>query len=347
MIEAILYKKSPKDDSIRCNLCSHYCNIPNMENGKCGVRQNLNGTLYSLNYGRVQGFAIDPIEKKPLYHFYPGSKVISFGLPGCNFHCFNCQNSDLSQNVKLDKSILESIAFIKPLKFISQIENIDALGIAYTYSEPTIFFEYVYDVIKLAREHPKTNHYKHVLVSNGFFSTELVDLIIEEKLIDAMNIDLKFSNDKSYKTYTGGSLEPIISNIRRLIDAGIHIEITNLVMSDINDSVSDLIKISEIIMSISPKIPLHFSRFFPRYKMTTTEPTNISTLQTARKIALEAGIGYVYIGNTVSNKYSNTYCSKCGKICIERDYSRTILKYNIENRIAFCKSCNNQLDITL
>ena len=169
MIEAILYKKNSNDKSVRCNLCSHYCIIPNTENGKCGVRQNLNGTLYSLNYGIIQGLAIDPIEKKPLYHYYPGSQLVSFGLAGCNFHCFNCQNSELSQSVKLNLSMLNLEPQIAPSEFISKIENLEVLGIAYTYSEPTIFFEYIYDVIKATKENENTKNHKHILVSNGYF----------------------------------------------------------------------------------------------------------------------------------------------------------------------------------
>ncbi len=348
MIEAILYKKFPNDKSVGCNLCSHYCNIGNNEKGKCGVRQNINGTLFSLNYGIIQGLAIDPIEKKPLYHYFPGSQLISFGLPGCNFHCFNCQNSDLSQCIKENESLVNSSEMILPSKFISEIENINALGIAYTYSEPTIFFEYIYDVINYSKQNEKTINYKHILVSNGYFSYELISLIINEKLIDAMNIDLKFSNDKSYRTFTGGSMEPIISNIELLIDAGIHIEITNLIIPDINDSVEDLIKFSEIVASINSRIPVHFTGFFPRYKMSTIEPTKTSILEKAKRVALEAGIKYVFIGNTTLLQESNTCCPECGMIIIERNSYRNIkLNFIIEDGKAVCVHCKQIQDLTI
>ena len=348
MTEAILYKKNPEDDSVNCLLCSHYCKISANHTGICKVRQNIEGKLIALNYGLIQGTAIDPIEKKPLYHYYPGSKVLSFGLPGCNFSCLNCQNSELSQEIKSDKRIIKNTIESSPMSIIESSLSSDILGIAFTYSEPTIFFEYIYDTIKYCRENSETSKYKFIWVSNGYFSSELLEIILKEQLIDAINIDLKFSNEEQYRKITGGSLKPVLNNIKTLYESGIHVEVTNLVIPDENDSFSEIIDLIGLVRSISVNIPLHFSRFYPRYKMIGNRSTDPDLLLKAREMALSAGMKYVYIGNTNLEGVSNTYCPDCKSKLIERNgYKISQVEVIAENNQSFCRKCRCPVNMIL
>ena len=329
------------DSSVDCILCSQYCNISTSKSGICSVRYNENGKLYSMNYGYIQGLTIDPIEKKPFFHFMPGTKVLSFGTPGCNFSCLNCQNDSLSQSVKKDKAILTAINFTPPEKIVELAKQYNISGIAYTYSEPTIFFEYSKDIINLCKSDSSTRHLKHLFISNGFFSKDLIKYIIEKGLIDAVNIDLKFMNEGKYKKITGGALQPVLENITTIIhNSDIHLEIINLVIPGENDTIEDFTNISEFVANLDDRIPLHFSRFYPQYKMSEYKPTPEAKLLEARVIALKSGLKYVYTGNIRHPGGENSFCYNCNHILVERNnYSIIRNSLIIEENKTYCPVC--------
>jgi pyruvate formate lyase activating enzyme len=303
-----------------------------------------------MSWGRSTGFAVDPIEKKPFYHFKPGSRVLSFGTPGCNFRCLNCQNWDLSQALKTDRNALSYIETTTPqaISALAAAKKVD--GIAYTYSEPTIFFEYARDTILACRDNPKTKNLFHVFVSNGFFSKECFEIIRKENLIDAINIDLKFINPEKYKRTCGGKLEAVQDTIKRIYELHdkIHMEIINLVIPDENDSENDLELLSKFVASVSIDIPLHFSRFYPQYKMSGKKATDLKVLLNAKAIAENIGIKYVYIGNTGLPEAENTYCPKCKKLLVERNRFSSIQNSEliIQNfKKPLCPNCREEINI--
>jgi len=314
--------------------------------GKCLVRKNIDGKLYSLNWGKPAGVSLDPIEKKPFFHFKPNSKVLSFGTPGCNFRCLNCQNWDLSQGVA-DKgeSILNVLQTTTPKQIANMAKEHNAQGIAYTYSEPTIFFEYTYDIIheckKIKLKIP------HMFVSNGYFSKEAFQEIQKEKLLQAIRIDLKFMDENKYKEICGANLNPVLDSIQRVHKSKIHLELINLIIPEQNDEDYQIEKLCKFVHSLSPEIPLHFSRFFPFYKLQTLPQTPIKTLLKAKKIAEEIGLNYIYIGNTDLKDAENTYCPKCKILLIKRNRF-TIEKNVFENsKKPNCPNCNHKINITL
>ena len=347
--EAILYfspKNTPQKQAVRCRLCSHYCLIPKSSSGLCMVRKNISGKLYSLNWGKPAGLAIDPIEKKPFFHFKPASKVLSFGTPGCNFRCLNCQNWDLSQGVlNKGQTILDTIPTIPPNQIAQTAKEHNVQGIAYTYSEPTIFFEYAYDIIKECKR--LRLNIPHMFVSNGFFSKESFDLIQKEKLLQAIRIDLKFMDDEKYHKICNARLKPVLDSITRVHISKIHLEVINLIIPDENDSEHDIEKTCKFIHSLSPQIPLHFSRFFPYYKMSNKPQTPLKTLQKAKKIAKETGLSYVYIGNTDEKDAENTYCPNCNELLIKRN--RFAIEKNVfeNSKKPNCPNCNHKINIVL
>lgn len=318
-MEALLYEILD-DLQVQCKLCSHYCIIKPGKAGICKVRENLNGVLHPITWGKAGGAALDPIEKKPFFHYKPESNALSFGAPGCNFKCLNCQNSSLSQNVKYYKEEVLRLGELTPKDIVRKAIAFGADGIAYTYSEPTVFFEYVRDTVLLAKETTEAAHMFHVFISNGYFSPETLDLIHKENLLDAINIDLKFMDTEKYQKITGGKLGPVLNNIKKVWELRdiIQLEIINLVIPGENDSEDDLMKISEFLASVSTEIPLHFNRFHPCYEMSDKPPTDIKRLLKAREIAKNLGMKYVYIGNTGLEDTENTYCPKCGELLISR-----------------------------
>ncbi len=345
MKEAILYTKH-KDNKIKCNLCAHYCELNTGQYGICGVRRNIDGILYSLNYGMLSGVAIEAIEKKPFYHFAPGTDVLSFGLPGCNFRCSNCQNSSLSQSVKTERHLLNAHKRSNTEALVNYAMQNDISGIAYTYSEPTVFFEYAYDLIKNFRRNTETRHLKQMFISNGFLSKELRELILEENLLDAINIDLKFMDNKKYKRITGGTLQAVLDNIEAFADSSVHLEIINLVIPDENDSDDDFRKIAKFLSSLDKKIPLHFSRFFPYNEMYDKKPTPLERLISAKQISEDFGMNYVYIGNTNIEDSSDTFCPKCNSLlCKRRGYSTSFENIIKDNQKYYCNICGFELNI--
>jgi pyruvate formate lyase activating enzyme len=299
------YWKILKRDIVQCTLCPHFCTLKNNETGKCNVRKNVNGKLYTLIYGKPVSLAIDPIEKKPLFHFLPGSKVFSFGTYGCNFDCKNCQNSDISRG-KSD----ESLPYIEPEEIVKKAIETGCKSIAYTYTEPTIFYEYMLDVAKLA----KKKKLKNVIVTNGFINKEPLKELMP--FIDAANIDLK-GNNKHYKNVCMGRLEPILETIKSMHNAGIFIEVTNLIIPKLNDLDKDIQEICDFMASLSKDIPLHFSAFYPSYNLLYLPSTSKESLLKARELAVKSGLKYVYLGN-ISGTYEDTICPKCRKTVIKR-----------------------------
>jgi len=287
MEECILYKKDKK--KVRCFACSHKCLIGEGKTGICGVRKNIHGKLFLLVYGKVASMNTDPIEKKSLYHFLPRTMAFSIGTVGCNFKCEWCQNFDISQISKQEKIIFGRN--ITPKEIIEEAIKTGCKSIAYTYNEPAIFAEFVKDCAVLA----KKRGLKNILVTNGYFTRESFDFI--KDYIDAVNIDLKSFDEKTYQRYCGAKLQPVLDNIRWFHDAGIHVEITTLVVPELNDSDKELESIAKFIASMDKRVPWHISRFFPMYKMKDREITPVETLKKAYQIGKKARLKFVHLGN--------------------------------------------------
>jgi len=291
-MEAKLYKKL-QGGKVKCGLCNHRCLISHNKMGICGVRLNKNGKLYSLIYGRPISVHIDPIEKKPLYHFMSKTDTLSFGTFGCNFRCDWCQNWEISQTNKSDLSVIEKISLkVSPKEMVARAKKENCPSISYTYTEPTIFFEYALNTMKLAHK----AGFKNIWVSNGYFTKKAFRQF--EPYLDAINIDLKGFSNRNYLKYCGARLRPVLNNLKRIKKVKhIHLEITTLIITGVNDDEKQLKQIADFIASLDKNIPWHLSRFFPCYKMTDTPPTPISTLKKAQKIGQKTGLKYVYLGN--------------------------------------------------
>ncbi len=324
--EALLYEKLD-NKLVRCFLCSHHCKIADQKFGFCGVRQNLGGTLYTYAYGEVIAAHIDPIEKKPLYHFLPGSSSFSIATVGCNFRCEFCQNWEISQ-CSFREGDCKGTEFL-PQAIVSEAVRNKCRSISYTYTEPTIFFEYAYETAKLA----KLNKLKNVFVTNGYMSAECLELI--RPYLDAANVDLKFFNDESYKEVCAGKLQPVLDSIKLMQKMGIWVEVTTLVIPGKNDSEAELKGIAEFISGVSKDTPWHISRFHPDYKLDHHHPTPEVTLEKAQAIGAKAGLKFIYVGN-VYGWGNDTYCPECKKVLIKRE-GFNILEYNMmKNKCIHC-----------
>lgn len=293
MKESYLYKKS--GDYCQCNTCNHHCRIAPFRRGICGVRENNRGKLMILTYGRIIAENIDPIEKKPLLKFMPGTNTLSIASIGCNFRCDWCQNDDISQMPKnnFDRdAIINKIGIeTEPSQIIEIAKKTNCPSISYTYTEPTVFLEFAFDTMKLA----KSAGLKNLWVSNGYFSKETLDLI--SPYLNAINIDLKGFSEENYLKYSGAHLQPVLDNISEIYKRKIHLEVTTLIIPGVNDDEKQLSDIANYLAKISHDIPWHISRFFPAYKMMDTEITPIETLEKAKSIGKKAGLKYIYIGN--------------------------------------------------
>jgi len=329
MKEALFYEKLD-NGKVRCHLCPHNCNISDGKTGICGVRKNQKGKLYSLVYGRLCSMNIDPIEKKPLFHFAPGTNCLSICTVGCNLNCKFCQNSEISHPAGGNIFGEE----ISPEKVVEIARKKGLPGIAYTYTEPTIAWEFYYEVMKLARQAGLYN----VWVSNGYINPEPAKKIA--KFMDAINVDLK-GDITFYKKLCGvPNEEPMHQALKIYKKAGVCIEITNLIIPGFNDKpgqVESLVKWVE--ENLGRETPLHFSRFHPSYKMTNTEPTPIKTLEKAAEIARQNGLRYVYIGNVPSQGWEDTRCPKCGTLIIKRS------GLSLSGFKAICDKCKLEVPI--
>jgi pyruvate formate lyase activating enzyme len=325
-VEARYYEKLP-DREIKCQLCPRFCQLGDKERGFCGVRENKDGRYYTLVYGKVASLNVDPIEKKPFFHFLPGSQALSLATAGCNLSCRFCQNWEISQ---MRPEQVRNIN-LPPEAVVSTAENQGCPVIAYTYSEPVIFYEFMYDTSLLARR----KGLKNVVVSAGYINPQpLADLL---KVVEAVKIDLKAFNQDFYHQYVRGELQPVLETIKQIARSPVWLEIVYLVIPTLNDNPEEIRKMCRWLKTeIGPDYPLHFSRFHPMYLIKNLPPTPVSTLEKLRQIALEEGLHYVYVGNVPGHPGESTYCPNCGKLIIER-YGYTINKIEIsKGKCHFC-----------
>jgi pyruvate formate lyase activating enzyme len=333
MNEAMLYGELAGNE-VHCNLCNHRCKIKEGRRGICGVRENRGGKLYSLVYGKIIAEHIDPIEKKPLFNFLPGSMAFSIGTVGCNFRCKHCQNFDISQYphehgggiIGHDRT---------PDQIVTAAKAAGCETIAYTYNEPTIFYEFAYDTAVLAQK----EGIKNVFVSNGYMSSEAARQIAP--YLDAINIDLKAFTDKFYKDVCGARLNPVLETILLMKELDVWVEVTTLIIPGLNDGEQELRNIARFVKSVGTGIPWHVSQFYPTYKLVDRPPTPVATLRRAREIGMKEGLHYVYEGNVLGEKGENTYCWVCGALLIER-YGLTLTRNRLQD--GKCPVCGTKID---
>jgi pyruvate formate lyase activating enzyme len=330
--EAILYDTIGK--ALKCKVCERRCLISTGKRGFCEMRENIEGKLYSLNYAAASSVAVDPIEKKPLFHFYPGSTVLSLGSVGCNFRCKHCQNWNISQSALEDITLRE----ILPEDAVKLAIDNNCKSIAWTYNEPTMWLEYTIDSAKIA----KKNNIKTVYVTNGYMTEDSLENI--SPVLDAANVDLKGMSEKFYKELCDARMQPVLDNIQRIYDKKIHMEITNLMIPGYNDSEENINGLVNFMVDeVGVDVPLHFTRFFPYYELNNVPPTAVSDLEKAYNIAKNAGIKYVYIGNVPSGTGENTYCYSCGELLVERN-GYHIMDDSLKKKKE-CPKCGAGIDI--
>ena len=315
---------------ILCTLCPRYCKIGPGQSGFCYIRQNIDGTLVSTGYGHPTGFAVDPIEKKPLNHFLPGTGILSFGTAGCNLGCKFCQNWSMSK-AKLDD--LHALS-VSPAEVVALAQRYNTPSIAYTYNDPVIFGEYVVDISRLARE----AGIKSVMVTNGYIDKEARKDVYA--YVDAANVDLKAFNDQFYHKLTFAHLADVLDTLRWLKhETSVWIELTTLLIPGENDSPAEISRMCDwILANLGDSVPLHFTAFHPDFKMRDKPPTPASTLREARNLALSAGLKYCYLGNVLDREGQTTYCPQCKKPLIERDW-HSVAKNNLKDgKCGFCEA---------
>ena len=316
---------------VRCGLCPRECTIPSGSRGMCGVRKNDEGLLKTLVYSRVCALHKDPIEKKPLYHYKPGSTALSVAAPGCNIACKFCQNWQISQARPEDIMCRE----ITPSELVRQAKSSNCSIIAYTYSEPTIFYEYMYDTAVTGNE----QGIKSVIITNGYINATPQLKLLEQ--LDAVKIDLKSFTDSFYKDLCSATLKPVMESLKRVKDKGKWLEIVVLIIPTLNDSAQEITEMANFISGeLGNDVPVHFSRFHPQYKIKNLPSTPISTLERCYNICREKGLNYVYIGNAPGHPSEHTYCPSCGKIVIKR-YGYYILANNISD--GKCSYCSKEI----
>ncbi len=325
--EALYYQKLA-DKAVQCLLCPRQCVIAQGRRGFCGVRENRGGMLYALSYAKPVAIHIDPIEKKPLFHFLPASRAFSVATAGCNLRCKFCQNWEISQR-RTEEVVYQ---YIEPQELVTEAKEAGCPVIAYTYSEPTIFYEYMLETARLA----KKEGIKNIMHSAGYINEAPLRQLV--KYLDAANIDLKgFTNDY-YSQMSEATLEPVLRTLKILKEEGVHLEITNLVLPGYNDDAATITRMCLWIKeNLGSDTPLHFSRFTPMYKMVALSPTPVDTLNNARQIALDCGLKYVYIGNVWGNPGENTYCPRCKKMVIKRAGFSVLENHLVNGRCAFCR----------
>lgn len=330
MKEAKWWKKL-EDDKVECNLCPRNCTIAEGKFGVCMTRQNKEGILYSMVYGKPCAVNLDPIEKKPLYHFYPSTKILSIGTTGCNLKCKFCQNWSMSR-AKVGQVRTYDLSPEKAVR--AAIDN-NCPSIAYTYNEPAVWAEYAMDIAKLA----KKEEIKSVMVTNGYIQQEALHDLYQ--WIDAANVDLKSIKPEFYRELSQAELEPVLSTLKELKEMGVWIEVTNLIIPTVNDSDDEIRELCEwIIDNLGDSVPIHLSAFRPAYKMKDKPSTSVKKLEQARGIAKDAGIKYVYVGNVQSSAL-NTYCPNCGELLIRRSWMTTTRNYLNHS---FCLKCDTKID---
>jgi pyruvate formate lyase activating enzyme len=328
MKEAMFY--SPLEDGkVRCNLCNHHCTISPSKRGICGVRENQGGKLYTLVYGCVISLNVDPVEKKPLFHLYPGSSSFSIATVGCNFRCLQCQNHEISQ-MPVDQGKIDG-SNLSPSKIVSLAKENHCRSISYTYTEPTIYFEYAYETAILAHQ----EGIKNIFVTNGYMTEEALKTV--QPYLDAANVDLKSFQEKFYKEVCGARMKPVLETLRWMKQLGIWVEITTLVIPTLNDSDKEFEEIAQFIVTLGPEVPWHISAFHPTYKMLGLPRTKASLLQRARAIGIKAGLRYVYCGNIPGEEGEDTFCPHCGRRVIERIGFRVVKNEVIQGECGHCR----------
>lgn len=332
MREARLYTQA-EGGYVDCRLCSFRCHIADGHRGVCGVRENIGGTLNTAVYGRLIAEHIDPIEKKPLFHFQPASTSYSIATVGCNFRCLHCQNADISQMPRDQKKIIGELVSCEEV--VNEALATGCSSISYTYTEPTIFFEYAYDTGVMAHE----KGIKNVFVTNGYMTGECIDEL--SGVLDGANVDIKAFTEGFYKKVCGARLAPVLESVERMRRLGIWVELTTLVIPTMNDSEEELRGLARWIAKTDKTMPWHLSAFHPAYKMKDLPPTPVATLHRAREIGLEEGLRYVYTGNIPGDAGESTYCYKCGTILIER-IGFAVKKNSI--RDSACPKCSAPID---
>jgi pyruvate formate lyase activating enzyme len=330
--DALLYDELD-DDRVQCKLCAHRCRIGEGSRGICRVRENRKGKLFTLVYGNLIAENVDPIEKKPLYHFLPGTRAYSIATPGCNFRCAWCQNWQISQMPR--EMHMPEGKRVKPESVVESAIKTNCQSIAYTYTEPTIFFEYSYDTARLA----KKEGLKNIYVTNGFMTPEMLDMMAP--YLDAANVDIKAFDDESYRTLMGGRLEPVLDSCRKMKEMGVWLEITTLIVPGVNDDPEELEALASFIYrDLGPETPWHLSRFYPHYKMTDRAPTDENMLYETKLMGEAVGLKYIYLGNILGE--NQTSCKVCNNTLISRrGYTTRLIGLDSEGR---CDECGTPLD---
>ena len=331
MKEAYLYERGDRG-KVRCHLCNHRCLIKSGAKGICGVRENQKGSLFSLVYGKVIARHVDPIEKKPLFHFLPGSDSYSMATVGCNFKCLFCQNADISQMpADQDRIWGEEMT---PDMVVGEAQGTGSATIAYTYTEPTIYYEMAADTARIA----SSRGIKNVFVSNGYMTEECLRDIFPD--LHGANVDLKSFNDQFYKEHCGAKLAPVLKTLQLMKEMGVWLEVTTLLIPGLNDSAEELRNLARFLADLDPGIPWHISRFHPTYRLTDRGATGPKTIHRAREIGYEAGLQYVYTGNLPGDEGEKTFCHACGERLIDRSGF-----YVRENRIKgdHCPKCEARI----
>ena len=330
--EGVLFEKLP-DNKVKCQVCSHRCTIADEKFGLCRTRQNKNGKLYTLIYNTVSSEAVDPIEKKPLYHFMPGTLSYSLGTIGCNFRCQHCQNWNISQVTLVESHTME----ITPEAAIRRALASGSKSISWTYNEPTIWHEYTYDSAVLA----KIAGLKTIYVTNGYITPEALRRIAP--YLDVFRVDIKSFSDDFYRKICGARLAPVLESTKLAKELGMHIETITLVIPSKNDSPEEITQIVRWVHeNLGADTPMHFTRFHPLYKMDDLEPTPVDTLEMAYDIAKKVGMRFVYLGNVAGHKYENTYCPKCNTLLIDRMGFRVT---EVKIKDGKCPECGENIEI--
>ena len=333
-MEAYLYE-SLEDHKVRCHLCAHRCVIKPGRRGICNVRENQAGVLNSLVYGRVVASHVDPIEKKPLFHFLPGSRSYSIATVGCNLRCRFCQNADIAQ-LPTDHTGVILGDHCTPEEVVNAAQSAGCQSISYTYTEPTVFFEFAHDTAKLAH----AGGMRNIFVTNGYMTAEALNMI--HPYLDAANVDLKAFTSTYYKDQCGAKLEPVQDTLKLMRSCGIFVEVTTLIVPGLNDDKQELEALAKFIRDdLGPETPWHISRFHPTYKLIDRSATPVKTLVMARDIGLSAGLKYVYTGNVPGDAGENTFCNGCGEIVIER-WGFQVRKIRMQN--GRCRRCDADID---
>jgi pyruvate formate lyase activating enzyme len=330
--EALLYAKEA-ENQVSCGLCAHRCRIAPGDRGVCGVRENREGTLYSLVYGAIIAENVDPIEKKPLFHLLPGSRSFSIAAAGCNFRCTFCQNHEISQ---MPRETGRTVGRERtPAEIVEMAVRSGSKSIAYTYTEPTVYFEFAFDIAGIARD----KGLKNVFVTNGYMTQGMLEFVAPR--LDAANVDLKAFRDDFYIKQCGARLQPVLDSLRKMKELGIWVEVTTLLIPGLNDGEEELGELTAFLVSLGAETPWHISRFHPQYRMTQTPPTPASSIHRAAEIGKSAGLKYVYCGNIPGDLGENTLCARCGRLLIGR-HGFSIERLDLKG--SACPDCGTPLD---